>query len=211
MFDFFSSQSRIDRVPPYTRSCERSCVLSCAESPPTFFDKNGIFIDEQAANAIVTCKTCAGQWVYFKNDGQVWVERTAPKKAPEPKPYDLDKMVEEALSRVNASIAQSPHSYKLLGNDSFDREYKAKGFVTIEGSLSYMRMTTGIYSTSTTINSISVSTQGIGVNPISTFTVTGEIVYNFTLEQLSNVDTVSGFVVLKSKLPKWLHRFVRRK
>lgn len=47
------------------------------------------------------------------------------------KPFDLDKMVEEALAVVQKTVQESRHQYRPLPAD--DSKHLSLGFVTVEG------------------------------------------------------------------------------
>lgn len=129
------------------------------------------------------------------------------------KPFDLDKMVEEALAVVQKTVQESRHQYRPLPAD--DSKHLSLGFVTVEGVLSYERATTQSYIIDVGNFTGLLSYGAVGFSGIKGKQLPGSVVQVgddgdlWWVAPTFALCSLFGLVFVKKSLPRWLLRFVK--
>jgi hypothetical protein len=113
------------------------------------------------------------------------------------KPFDLDKMVEEALAVVQKTVQESRHNYTPLAADD---KMRKKGFLTKEGVMSYENVI------------VPKCILGLGLAAYGRAGSVIQVCDNGGLCWVTPTSTLCslfGLVFVRKSMPRWLLRFVK--
>lgn len=129
------------------------------------------------------------------------------------KPFDLDKMVEEALAVVQKTVQESRHQYRPLPADD---EMRKKGFLTREGVMSYENAIVPKYTLGLGVSIADYGWAGsVGFNGVKGESKPGSVVqvgddgHLWWVTPTSTLCSLFGLVFVRKSMPRWLLRFVK--
>lgn len=127
------------------------------------------------------------------------------------KPFDLDKMVEEALAVVQKTVQESRHNYTPLATDD---KMRKKGFLTQEGVISYENVIVPKY-----ILDLGLAAYGwagsVGFSGVKGESKPGSVIQVgdngdlWWVTPTSTLCSLFGLVFVRKSMPRWLLRFVK--
>jgi hypothetical protein len=123
------------------------------------------------------------------------------------KPFDLDKMVEEALAVVQKTVQESRHNYTPLAADD---KMRKKGFLTKEGVMSYENVIVP-----KCILGLGLAAYGRSGSVIQGESKPGSVIQVgedgdlWWVTPTLTLCSLFGLVFVRKSMPRWLLRFVK--